>query len=468
MQLGLVSAARRLYAWQTLNHLSGQIGKALCAHATRRVAWALFFFATFLPLTRFVAAQEIAPLIPAGAAGGALSSTTQFTTAVDISAKQQWTDSGILLTSGDRVRIIATGSVRRPAAGSCGPDGVLRSWRELMLRFPVNSAGMGSLVGRVGLGDVTPAFEIGTHHDIKVKSSGRLYLGINEAPNEISTGGFHAIIVITRPAGASMAGVPDPSGTSAPKQVAASEFPSPVLAQIPRRIGDVNGNPGDMVNFLIVGSEDDVVHAFRRAGWVRVQILSQQTFLHAATTSFFQTAFLKLPMSELYLFGRTQDYGFAHAKPVFAVSTRHHLRIWKTPYEINGQTLWAGAATQDTGFTKEIRKWKITHYIDPNVDDERSYVQESLIDTGMVAQWTMTQPSNPVESARTATGEAFNSNGDILVLWLQGTEPAQKDPTTEAACREPEQIPGVAESLLPCSENTLSTSPDPEEMDPIQ
>jgi hypothetical protein len=462
LQLELVTEARKLYAWQTLKRLSGRINKAICAHPIRQFVWALFLFTTLFPLARFVAAQEIAPPTPAGAAGAAVSPTTQFTTAVDVSAKQQWTDSGILLAAGDRVRIIATGSVRRPAAASCGPDGVLRSWRELMLRFPVNSAGMGSLVGRVGLGDVTPAFEIGTHHDIKVKSSGRLYLGINEAPNEISTGSFHAIIVITRPAGASIAGVTDVSGMSAPRQVAASEFPSPVLAKIPRRIGDVNGNPGDMINFLIVGSEEDVVHAFRRAGWVRVEIMANQSYLHTATASFFQTGFLKLPMSKLYLFGRTQDYGFAHAKPMFAVSTRHHLRIWKTPYEINGQTLWAGAATQDTGFTKEIRKWRITHYIDPNVDDERSYVQESLIDTGMVTQWTMTQPSNPVESARTATGEAFNSNGDILVLWLQGNEPAQKDPTSEAECRAPEQIPGVAESLLPCSENSWDTSSDPE------
>jgi len=173
-------------------------------------------------------------------------------------------------------------------------------------------------------------------------------------------------------------------------------------------------------------------------------------------------------MSQLYLFGRTQDYGFAHARPVFAVSTRHHLRIWKTPYEIGGQTIWAGAATQDTGFAKEFRKWKITHYIDPNVDDERSYVEESLGDTGMVTQWTLAQPSNPVEAARTATGEPFNSNGDILVLWLRGNENEPKERTSEAECRTPERLPGVAESLLPCGESPVSASTDSEATDPVQ
>ncbi len=424
---------------------------------TRLAKWALLLFAASFASTRIVSAQQIAPPTPAGEAA---SQTTQFTTAVDVSAKQQWTDSGILLAAGDRVRIVATGTVRRPAAGSCGPDGVLRNWHDLLLRFPVNSGGMGSLVGRVGLGNVSPAFEIGTHRDLKMKSSGRLYLGINEAPNEISTGSFHAILVITRPAGTTQEAIAAASGISAPRQVAAAEFPSPVLANIPRRIGDVNGNPGDMVNFLVVGSEQDVVHAFHRAGWVRVDVMADQTLLQTTLSSVFRNPFVRMPMSQLYLFGRTQDYGFAHARPVFALSNRHHLRIWKTPYEINGQTLWAGAATQDTGFTKEIRKWRITHYIDPNVDDERSYVQESLGETGMVTQWALAQPPNPVESARTATGEPFNSNGDVLVLWLQGNESEQKERTSEAECRAPEHLPGVAESLLPCGEYPLSTSAD--------
>jgi len=366
------------------------------------------------------------------------------------------------------VRVVATGTVRRPAARACGPDGVLRSWRELLLRFPVNSGGMGSLVGRVGLGDVMPAFEIGTRRDIKVKSSGRLYLGINEAPNEISTGGFHAIIVVTRPAGASPVTIAHSSGMSAPKQVPASEFPSPVLAKIPRRIGDISGNPGDMINFLIVGSEDEVVRTFEQAGWVRVEIMARQSLWQTGVNSFLKRPYTKMPMSQLYLFGRTQDYGFAHAKPVSVVSTRHHLRIWRTPYEVDGQPLWAGAATHDMGFVRDIGKWKITHYIDPNVDDERAYVEETLGDTGAVTQWALVQPSNPVETARTATGEPFNSTGDVLVLWLREDEEEQRDPTSEAECRLPEQIPGVANSLLPCSEYPRSVSGDAEEPAPAR
>ncbi|HYB61160.1 MAG TPA: LssY C-terminal domain-containing protein [Methylomirabilota bacterium] len=437
----------------------------MCVHRTRLVLCAFLVFSVFPTLKQSALAQQIAPAAPAVEAATAVA---QFTTAVDVSAKQQWTDTGILLASGDHVRVVATGTVRRPAARACGPDGVLRSWRELLLRFPVNSGGMGSLVGRVGLGDVMPAFEIGTRRDIKVKSSGRLYLGINEAPNEISTGGFHAMIVVTRRPGASPMTIADSSGMSAPKQVPASEFPSPVLAKIPRRIGDSSGNPGDMINFLIVGPEDEVVRTFEQAGWVRVEIMAKQSLWQTAVNSFLKRPYTKMPMSQLYLFGRTQDYGFAHAKPVSVVSTRHHLRIWRTPYEVNGQPLWAGAATHDMGFVRDIGKWKITHYIDPNVDDERAYVEETLGETGSVTQWALVQPSNPVENARTATGEPFNSTGDVLVVWLREDEEEQKDPTSEADCRVPEQIPGVAESLLPCGEYPRSASGDSEQTNPAR
>ncbi len=435
------------------------------ASSARLIHGALFFFAALFPLTWVASAQQIAAPTDRG---GATAEKRQFTTALDIPAKQQWTDSGILLASGDHVRIVATGSVRRPAARPCGPDGVLRSWRDLLLRLPVNSAGMGSLVARIGLGDVTPPLEIGTHHDIKVKSGGRLYLGINEAPNEISEGSFHAIIVITRMGGASLTTVAGSPTERAPAQVPASAFSSTVLANIPRRIGDSNGNPGDMINFLVVGSDDEVVHAFQQAGWVRVEVMAKQSLWQTAVNSFLKRPYTKMPMSQLYLFGRTQDYGFAHAKPVSVVSTRHHLRIWKTPYEVNGQTLWAGAATHDMGFVRDIGKWKITHYIDPNVDDERTYVEETLEDTGSVMQWALVQPANPVETARTATGEPFHSSGDVLVLWLRGNEGEQKERLSEAACRVASQGQGSENALLPCSEAPEGTASGPASTEPVR
>jgi hypothetical protein len=46
---------------------------------------------------------------------------------------------------------------------------------------------------------------------------------------------------------------------------------TPELRQeIPRRVSDPDHNPGDRVNILIVGCQDEVVGTFTAAGWVHM------------------------------------------------------------------------------------------------------------------------------------------------------------------------------------------------------
>jgi len=100
------------------------------------------------------------------------------------------------------------------------------------------------------------------------------------------------------------------------------------------------------------------------------------------------------------------------------VATRHHLRLWKSNLTEDGQPVWVGAATHDTGFERDQRNGDLTHSIDPNVDLEREFVGRTLEGTGHVAQRFSASPSDPVKQADTATGGHFFSNGDVLVLWL--------------------------------------------------
>src|SRR5207253_423861 len=116
-----------------------------------------------------------------------------------------------------------------------------------------------------------------------------------------------------------------------------------------------------------------------------------------------------------YLFGRSQDYGLAHAEPFAVVASRHHLRIWKAPFDVNGQTLWVGAATHDIGFDRDQRNNGVTHKIDPNIDDERKFVAQSLGASGVISQIGYFRPSNPLTEAHTATGGSFHSDGNVLV-----------------------------------------------------
>ncbi len=178
-----------------------------------------------------------------------------------------------------------------------------------------------------------------------------------------------------------------------------------------------------MVNFLVLGSEAAMQRLFTSAGWVKVDADVRDTVLHGIIGSLSKESYLTMPMSQLYLFGRPQDYGWAHAEPISVVRSRNHLRIWKAPFQVNGETLWVGAATHDVGFERDQRNNGITHKIDPDIDLERDYVEKTLASTGLVTEISHFLPDNPMKEAKTATGGTFHSNGQVLILKLDESFP---------------------------------------------
>ena len=173
-----------------------------------------------------------------------------------------------------------------------------------------------------------------------------------------------------------------------------------------------------MVNILLVGTQEQVVQVFTRAGWVRVDRSVQDAVMNAVIDSLEKKDYLTMPMSTLYLFDRPQDYGFAHAEPVRVAMSRNHLRAWKSPYVVDGRPLWCIAATHDIGFERDQRNNSVTHKIDQAIDGEREYVNDTLSRTGLVIERTHVTPADPLTDANTATGGSFHSDGRILVLVL--------------------------------------------------
>jgi len=107
------------------------------------------------------------------------------------------------------------------------------------------------------------------------------------------------------------------------------------------------------------------------------------------------------------------------------VMARNHLRVWKSPYTAAGQPVWCVAATHDTGFERDQRNNGITHKIDPAIDGEREYVNNTLSATGLVVQRGHASPSSPLTEARTATGGTFHSDGRVLLLVLKSAAAAR-------------------------------------------
>ncbi len=330
-----------------------------------------------------------------------------------------WLDTGIDVQTGEHVVATATGTLRYADRQTDNdPGGIARGYKDLLRNLPFNEAGRGAVVGRIGDKDTSQPFLIGLKRDLVSPLSGRLWVGINQLSSDTGDGTYTVHIEI-HAADANAVLYTAKEVTSIPG------VDNDLFSKVPRRIADRSGDPGDMVNFLIIGSQDAMEKVFTTAGWVKVDANVKATLLHGFIESMSKESYLTMPMSPLYLFGRQQDYGWAHAEPISVVASRNHLRIWKAPFEVNGRTLWIGAATHDIGFEKDQRNNGLTHKIDPNIDLERDYVEKTLTSTGLVAEVTHVLPENPMQDAKTATGGGFYSNGQVLVLRLGETSQNQ-------------------------------------------
>jgi LssY C-terminus len=356
-------------------------------------------------------------------AGAQTASTKSYN--VDVPGTKEWVDSGVDLHGGAKLRITATGSITYPAddsysgrshtVGTFGPDGIPRGWADLIHQYAVGDAGHGALIGRIGADTYSQAFLIGASKEINVPVAGRLQLGLNQSLSEAATaqGSFHVEIEVLDE------GSKDATNAGGPVETPIAGITPQLLSKIPRRISDPAGKPGDMVNVLIIGTQDQMVNAFTTAEWVKVDQGVENTALNAFMDSIEKKDYLTMPMSTLFLFGRAQDYGFAHAEPVKVAMSRNHLRVWKSTFVVDGRPLWCVAATHDIGFERDQRNNGLTHKIDPAIDGEREYVNGTLSGTGLVVQRDHVMPADPLTTAKTATGGEFHSDGRILVLLLK-------------------------------------------------
>jgi hypothetical protein len=110
---------------------------------------------------------------------------------VNIGAVERWTDTGISVRAGQTIYVSATGRVRWGPGRQDGPGGEHNSPRNDARPIPSRPAA--ALIGRVG--DGANYFFIGDDTDaIRVRESGRLYLGINDDYLQDNSGAFHVTV----------------------------------------------------------------------------------------------------------------------------------------------------------------------------------------------------------------------------------------------------------------------------------
>jgi hypothetical protein len=203
-----------------------------------------------------------------------------------------------------------------------------------------------------------------------------------------------------------------------------------MMSYLPPRVFNREGREGDMVNLVFVGQQEDVRKAFQRAGWVRTDKWRPTFVWHLLRHG---TGDTKLPMARFYLFGRIQDYSLALPDPKGVVSRRHHLRIWKTDFSVDGTPIWVAAATHDVAIEIAKHGRLINHRIDPEVDAERDFVGANLIRASAVSGREYLRSNDPVFQAQTISGQVYHSDSRILLLDVQPVVSARNNETIKAS-----------------------------------
>jgi hypothetical protein len=337
---------------------------------------------------------------------------------VTINGSPKWGDTGMDVKAGDKLHITAKGTVSMGKDTAITANGAQRGWVDTLRPLMVPGAGRGALVGRIGDSDAATPFLVGADGTVTVPVAGRLYLGINQDPTETPTGKYDVHI--------------DRTATTVAATKSNYDF-KPLFAQIdakiPYRVTDKpqGGNPGDLINFVIIGSQAQVTSALKDAGWLQADKTNTDAVVSALMATLQKNSYMTVPMSILYLFGRPQDFGYERTDPVLVAAQRHHFRIWNSPLSTTQQTVWVGSGTHDIGIEKDQRKQgAITHKIDQDVDNERDFIGATLKDAGKVQAMDYMTRSQPMTSAKTATGGDIKSDGRVLVILLNPATAASK------------------------------------------
>ena len=88
------------------------------------------------------------------------------------------------------------------------------------------------------------------------------------------------------------------------------------------------GRPGDPLNVVVIGSEDELLRLMAAARWDPADPITVRSSLRIAIDSVARKPYPDAPVSHLYVNGKKQDLAFeqpAASNP----SKRHHVRFWR-------------------------------------------------------------------------------------------------------------------------------------------
>jgi undecaprenyl-diphosphatase len=194
-----------------------------------------------------------------------------------------------------------------------------------------------------------------------------------------------------------------------------TDLQSVVLSDnFPKFSETIVGDKMEPISFVIVGSKEQIVQVFQKAGWfISGDPHDLNNLYHLAVSAIFNQPYPAAPITPSFLNTQPNTIGFEKPTATNTVRQRHHTRFWLTNFQLNGTPIWVATASFDDGL-----RYFITHKIHPDIDTERDLINNDLIGTGLVKDQKKIQLVNPL-MGKNQSGDQFFTDGKAYLIFTK-------------------------------------------------
>ena len=173
------------------------------------------------------------------------------------------------------------------------------------------------------------------------------------------------------------------------------------------------GEREEPINLIIIAKNDNELKKdIRLAGWYFAKKLSFESIKKSIIALIYNKPYNRAPVSPDFWDYRVQNFGIEKLIKGDSIRLRHHGRIWKTPYTIEGNKIYVATVSFDTKLN-----W-IIHKISPNIDKEREYFFRSLMSKHLIVKYKKIQFVKPFIGYN-FYGNKFFTDGKAYIIWLK-------------------------------------------------
>lgn len=165
----------------------------------------------------------------------------------------------------------------------------------------------------------------------------------------------------------------------------------------------------DPINVVIIGRGKDILYTLLRSGWDETAAASSYDPMTRLPWEFRYQ-----PVKTLYFFDRAQDAAFRKSRST--LNERNQLRLWLSPYVVEGKPVWVGQISRILRHAIWDR-----FRIEPDVDEARAYLLQNLWTAQALSRYAYVRKNDVVsidKPRKSLHDDSYFTDGLCLVVWI--------------------------------------------------